>query len=252
MQAMSGMVDLQRLIESRIGAPIALRCETHGEYTGYDLERTCPTCAEIEDERQRQRDARKRVAAVLAKRWAESGMPEKFCGVTMDDWVVTMEAQRKAKARVQDFVDGRLKRMLLIGSTGTGKTMLAAAAITTMTQASDCKPVYTTGSRLIRSIRDSWRKKDVCEQTVMDRFITADVLVVDELGAGRCTEDDRLIISEVLCDRYSADLPTLLISNLPASQIKTAVLDERAVDRMREGGAVVAMNWRSLRGQKTA
>ena len=83
----------------------------------------------------------------------------------------------------------------------------------------------------------------------MDTFITADVLVVDELGAGRCSDDDKLILSEILCDRYSADLPTLLISNLTGEQIKRSVLDDRAVDRMREGGEVVVMNWESKRGK---
>jgi len=75
------------------------------------------------------------------------------------------------------------------------------------------------------------------EQQAMNNFIDADVLVVDELGAGRCSEDDKQIFSEILCDRYSADMPTLLISNLTGEQLKSDVLDERAADRIREPDA---------------
>jgi len=83
----------------------------------------------------------------------------------------------------------------------------------------------------------------------MDVFINADVLVVDELGAGRCSEDDKLILSEILCDRYAADAPTLLISNMNGSALKESVLDDRAIDRMREGGKVITMSWASHRGK---
>ena len=172
-------------------------------------------------------------------------MPAKFCGITLGDWKAETQEQVKAKQFAQSFATGDITRMLLIGNCGTGKTMLAAGIIGQMALGNHL-PTYMTATRLIRSIRDTW-KNGTSEQEAMDKFINADVLVIDELGAGRCTEDDKLILSEILCDRYAIDKPTLLISNLTAEQIKATVMDERAIDRMREGGKIVPMMWKSAR-----
>jgi len=176
-------------------------------------------------------------------------MPEKFCGITIDDWNAISIEQKAVKKNVMMFISGDIKRMLLIGNCGTGKTMLAAGVIAEMALMNNFNPIYTTATRLIRTIRDSWRDKGKTEQESMDVFINADVLVVDELGAGRCSEDDKLILSEILCDRYAADAPTLLISNMNGSALKESVLDDRAIDRMREGGKVITMSWASHRGK---
>ena len=244
------------------GDPVDLNCDEHGDYRGYENNRGCVKCMQLAEEEKRKQEAIDRNAAVLASRWSESGMPEKFCGITLDDWTVDTSKQKEVKGLAQSFADGNVTRMLLVGNCGTGKTMLAAGIIAVMTLTKielspdnlnrnryrHLHPVYMTATKLMRSIRDSWKDKDVGEQEVMDQYINADVLVVDELGAGRCTEDDKLILSEILCDRYASDKPTLLITNMTVEQIKESVLDERSVDRMREGGKVVRMDWESRRG----
>jgi len=243
-------------IEKTFGREIEFNCPKHGTVTTREKHPGCDICvreAAQDEERERQRQAYK---AMMERRWLASGMPKKFCGVSLDDWIADTEAKCAAKAAAQDFANGRTLRMLMLGNCGTGKTMLSAGIIGAM---SLCKkvdeygikthinPVYTTSTRLIRAIRDSWRKKEMTEQQAMNNFIDADVLVVDELGAGRCSEDDKQIFSEILCDRYSADMPTLLISNLTGEQLKSDVLDERAADRIREGGKIVKMQWISSR-----
>lgn len=230
-----------------LGKMIVLHCDKHGEYFGYEKCRMCPSCAqEAEDDSRRKKESRRKYE-VSQLRWKQSGLPVKFCSVGMDDWIADTPDKEAAKKDAEHFIRGYVGRMMFIGNCGTGKTMLAAAIIGEMALHGR-SPVYSTAIRLIRSIRDSWRDKETLEQEVMDRYIKADVLVVDELGAGRCTEDDKLILSEILCDRYSMDMPTLLISNLTAKQIKERALDERAIDRMREGGEVVRMHWKSERG----
>jgi len=234
----------QRMV-SILGNMIDLDCHIHGEYSGYEKDRSCPACDKEIGEAKRINKARDKRLSILAARWSKCGMPDKFCGISLGDWIERTAKHSEVMQSAVRFVDGDTTRMLLIGNCGTGKTMLAAGVIGQMSLKAE--PVYITATRLIRSIRDSWKCKDMTEQEVMDKYINSDVLVVDELGAGRCSEDDKLILSEILCDRYSADAPTLLISNMNANQLKELVLDDRAVDRMREG-EVVAMNWKSERG----
>jgi len=230
-----------------LGAKIEAVCDAHGDYTCYEQLLGCPVCANEAKAKQERLEQRQRHADILAQRWKQCGMPTKFCGMTLDDWMANSPEQKQVVQQVQAFVAGDVQRMLLMGNCGTGKTMLAAGVIGDMALRGGCNPMYTTATRLIRTIRDSWRSKAMTEQQAMDAFIAADVLVVDELGAGRCSEDDKLMLSEILCDRYAADMPTMLISNLNAIALKERVLDERAVDRMREGGVIISMKWQSHR-----
>jgi len=232
---------------NQFGEEVEAVCDVHGGYVCRERLPGCPDCAKEAKAEAVRLEQLNRHTAILAERWKKSGMPEKFCGITLDDWVASSPEQKKVMQQVQAFAAGDVQRMLLMGNCGTGKTMLAAGVIGQMALQGGCNPIYTTATRLIRTIRDSWRSKDMSEQQAMDAFIAADVLVVDELGAGRCSEDDKLMLSEILCDRYAADMPTMLISNLNAITLKERVLDERAVDRMREGGVIISMKWQSHR-----
>jgi DNA replication protein DnaC len=265
------MDDTMAFIEEKLfeqfGAPVKLICDTHGEYDGREREEwPCPQCDDIKKRESNIRAGEANKRAVLAARWEKCGMTKKFCGITLDEWIAETPNEKIIKQAARDFINGKYKRMLLIGNCGTGKTMLAAGIIGEMslikipgskkdnsmnsTEEADLQPVYTTATRLLRTIRDTWSSKE-SEQKAMDYFINCDILVIDELGAGRCSDDDRLILSEILCDRYSSDMPTLLISNLNGEALKKNVIDERAADRMREDGKIVAITGTSKRREIT-
>ncbi|MDX8384085.1 MAG: ATP-binding protein [Ghiorsea sp.] len=236
---------------SMLGAETDCNCPKHGAYVGYEKSRDCGKCIDERSQLERKDKAREQRKAVLAYRWEKCGMAKKFCGIEMQDWIADDDKQRAVKTLAKRFVSGEIKRMMMVGNCGTGKTMLAAAAIGEMATSS-IEPLYITATRLIRCIRDSWKQKDVTEQDVMDTYILADVLVVDELGAGRCSEDDKLILSEIVCDRYANDMPTMLISNMNTEAIKASVLDDRAYDRMREQGKLAVLQGESKRGRAIA
>lgn len=248
MRHLEPVFDVQTRMIEMFGEKGVYRCDKHGEYEGWKDNHQCHECIEIETKKVDRQERLAKQAAQQAARWAESGMPSKFCGISLDDWTARTAEQQGTLEVARKFANSDVKRLLLIGNCGVGKTMLAAGIIGEMAL-NGLHPVYSTSARLIRSIRDTWGSNE-SEQQAMDRFIACDVLVVDELGAGRCTEDDKLMLSEILCDRYASDMPTLLISNMDGQQLKEKVLDERAVDRMREGGIVKAMKWQSYRGLK--
>lgn len=75
------------------------------------------------------------------------------------------------------------------------------------------------------------------------------LLVLDEIGVSRGSEWEAEQLFTVVDERYRLERPTVVVSNLPAGEIKQLVGD-RVYDRLREGAKVVPMNWPSHRGSR--
>ena len=69
----------------------------------------------------------------------------------------------------------------------------------------------------------------------MDKYIDAEFLIIDDLGVGRCGKHEKDIISEIVRDRYSANVQTLAISECDLKTLKERVFDEMAFYRLVEG-----------------
>ena len=64
------------------------------------------------------------------------------------------------------------------------------------------------------------------------------------------SDAEKLLLFDVLNERYERRKPTLMLSNLTAQEV-AAYLGERVMDRLREdGGEVVVFDWASHRGVK--
>lgn len=103
-------------------------------------------------------------------------------------------------------------------------------------------------SKVYWAIKESWRSSDKTETQVMRHFMEPDLLVVDEVGVQFGTETERMFLTEIINDRYNYMKPTILIGNLTLDEMKLAI-GERALERFKEGGKVVAFNWSSHRGR---
>ena len=77
-----------------------------------------------------------------------------------------------------------------------------------------------------------------------------ELLILDEVGVQFGSETEKLMLFDVLNERYEKRKPCVLLSNLAIDDVK-AFLGERVFDRLREdGGEAVAFDWESYRGRK--
>lgn len=67
----------------------------------------------------------------------------------------------------------------------------------------------------------------------MRTYIAPNLLVIDEIGVQFGSEAEKIILFEIINERYEAMKPTILISNLSQQELG-AYVSERIVDRMRE------------------
>lgn len=138
--------------------------------------------------------------------------------------------------------------LVFCGKPGTGKNHLACAIANYVIEQYQANVLITTAMRIIRNVKSTWDKNsDMTEDQVIDVYCSKDLLIIDELGVQFGTDAEKIILFEIINERYSKMLPTILISNLTESELSDYI-GERIIDRMREGnGAVVVFDWESYR-----
>lgn len=203
-----------------------------------------------------------RNAGLLIERMGLIGIPKRFHAKTIESYVPTCDASRKAHKWVADYakdLHGHLSQAdpapdahagrsaLFLGAPGTGKTHLAIGVIKAMTSVGTAR--YLTVQAAIRSIKDTWSKdSDLSESKAIAQLTGPDLLVLDEVGVQFGSEFEANALFDILNARYLDEKPTILLSNLAFEEVK-AFLGERVLDRMREdGGTVMLFDWASHRG----
>lgn len=194
----------------------------------------------------------------LEMRFQMSAIPPRYLSRTFANYRAADIGQQKALAACQQFADqfdSHLETgagLILSGRPGTGKTHLACAIANQVISAGR-SALFITVAALVRKIRSTYGNRDgLSEQDVINDFCRVDLLMVDEVGIQRGTDSEEHLLFEVLNDRNSYYKPTILISNLNASQMGEYI-GERSMDRMREGGGrFVPFNWESYRTKVAA
>ena len=242
-------------------------CVLHGEYKKWSRKLTlmatlktetiCPVCAQdkvnqikkqIANEQARSKEAE--INKLLS--WAN--IPKRFESCTFGNYISVNEyAERNlkiCKAYAERWKD-RLKNgggMVMVGLPGTGKNHLAVSIMKEIIVNHQDDVLLTSVNKIIREFRSTWSKDSLRSETdVIDHFSTPALLVIDEIGVQYGSDSEKLIIFEIINNRYEEMLPTILISNETREKL-VEILGERVIDRMKDGGGCeLVFNWESYR-----
>ncbi|MEV5543089.1 ATP-binding protein [Saccharopolyspora shandongensis] len=147
------------------------------------------------------------------------------------DWVraVVAEAIRRQRGPIAAVSTG--PSLMLLGPTGTGKTHQAYGALRALAHSGvQCRWSYSTAADIYARLRP---RSGVDSETEFDRLAKAPLLVIDDLGAAKGSEWTEEVNYRLINHRYEHMLPTLITSNLPVSELKTA-LGDRVSSRLNE------------------
>ncbi|MFA5899707.1 MAG: ATP-binding protein [Hyphomicrobium sp.] len=233
-----------KVIQGPFGPPITQRCQLCQQQARDESEARRASTAELE---------RRNHVAELNR---EAGIPARFQSRSIESYLANQDGQKRVVNIARRFVDTWTEQrekgtsLIFTGGPGTGKTHLACAIGKALLESQLAAVRFGTVTGLLRSIKDTYRPgSERSEQQAFDSILQYDLLIVDEIGVQLGTDHEKLLLFEVLNERYQGSLPTILISNLSAADLEI-FLGQRVMDRYRECGAVVAFDWPSHRGVK--
>lgn len=205
----------------------------------------CPKCKAEQDE-----------AESLARLAKQHAIKAKRSGIThyqpFNTWQASNERMERILSFAQSYAQNPQGNLILSGTTGTGKTMLANLIATALIQANQNVLVIRSG-QIGEQVRASWSKHStVSEHELISSWINQDLLVIDELGEADLSyntemqQTDRERLSRIIDGRYSKGLPTIITTNL-TKELLTERLGDRAWDRLQQHAVFIAFNWQSYR-----
>lgn len=172
--------------------------------------------------------------------------------------VPTLEAEVVAKGAadnittttVRDFASGPKAFCLILGGAGSGKTIAATEALLNARIAWDggkCWAYSPSEAKFILATELSRLSYfDPAALKTLGRAERIPWLVLDDLGGEMMTEGWKSNLTELVLQRNSQRLKTLITSNLTVEDFK-ARYDERIISRIRGNGVVIISGSTDLR-----
>lgn len=232
-------------------------CDVHGDFTALVIDGNhnlvCPECVKEEENRRASAELLGSFEEHLVK---DCGIPADNAWATFDQFEIrdgeifngqdVGESDRTALLAVQalakeiknpymkDFLT--VRNVTLCGSTGQGKSFLLSAAGREFKLRGQ-SVLYIKDSALLDEVLATWKKGGPAQKELRQRFLAYDLLIVDDVDYERWRAAKNTFLADILIDRYDAMKQTGLITNRPASDLKTCFGDAVG-SRLRKGKMV--------------
>jgi len=169
----------------------------------------------------------------------KAGIPARYAHCTLESfalWDGENPTLGRALRIVQEFVDlypSAEKGLLLMGPVGTGKTHLAAAALRTLIVAKGTTGRFVDFTSLVLDIQMTFDGPGTARE-ILAPLLAADVMVLDELGAGKATPWVMDLLYYLVNSRYLERKVTIFTTNyLDVPRVGQEALADRVSARIR-------------------
>lgn len=215
-------------------------CPKHGEYeavevtvAGITFTKGCPKCIAEGDAA-----ARKAALAEKAIEWKrmldQMLIGQRYGESSIANWKPSSANDQAIVTSLQAYVStaNNKQNLLMYGATGAGKTHLAIAVMREF-WLKGVTVKYVTGAGLAAMHADIERGRIQGEslQGFFRKMGSVGLLVVDDFGVTTASGNDMSVFGNIVDLRYSAMLPTVIVSNLVGKDL-AAMFDDRVKRRL--------------------
>jgi DNA replication protein DnaC len=153
------------------------------------------------------------------ERLADANIPRRYQHCTLDNFLAYNESLTRGVAQAGRLVDAfpaATAGLFLEGQPGVGKTHLAVAVLKAIIAKTGARGLFYDTRDLLRVIRSTYDPAiRTTELEVLRPVLTADLLVLDDLGAEKTSEWVDETMNLIVNTRYSERRTTLFTSNYP-------------------------------------
>lgn len=193
-------------------------CPKHGKqqflvmfFNGSEFRRFCPECgreAEEQEEKIKAEEEAIRQEEDRIRRIKAANIEPAFENASLDTFIAITDEQKHNLEKVRALVSGEIKKIVMTGKNGTGKTHLACAAIHAL--GGKIMTMYEI-SATIRATYSPNAQYD--EISLVDGYARIPLFVIDEIGRTKGSDTEANWLSYIIDKRHVRCLPTILISN---------------------------------------
>ncbi len=159
------------------------------------------------------------------RRLAAARIPERYRHCSLDTYVTDFNGANaslvKAKWTARKFaesypVETAGNGLLFVGTAGLGKTHLAVGVLSRLVQERGVRGLFCDYRELLKSIQNSYNSQvQTTELELLKPIFSAEVLVLDDLGAQKPNEWVWDTVALILNTRYNDKQTTIITTNYP-------------------------------------
>ncbi len=145
-------------------------------------------------------------------------IPKRYAHCTLDNFEVHEPELEAPLAVAREWVErwpDRIEHgLLFLGPPGTGKTHLGVGIARELARRKGARVLFQEQRELLKDLQATFDgAAGRSEAEVLEPVLEAEILVLDDLGAGRTTPWARDVMHDVIAHRYNQDRPLILTSN---------------------------------------
>lgn len=200
-------------------------CDSHGDYISICRKHfgsrvvwsNCPVC--LEATKRQEAESKASSHSLLES----IGIGQRFFNSSVANYIPRSASQEFAKRSISRY--GQAFKsitngagIVMCGATGTGKTHLACALVHGLSL-SGLKVRVMNSLDVVRFVRRAYSDKTISEESQIEYLANLDLLVIDEVGVQMGSDNELIILFDVINRRYSRVKPTVVVSNMSPDEV---------------------------------